>query len=121
MSTAILLAEPEPSVRGFLARQLADDGFAVLAAADPLAAPDAPADLVLLGDPGALERWQPACPVIVLGAPDADLVDCVRAFQRGVRRLRTIGVVRAFLGLGGRFGPVSCAGTCLFATLRQCR
>src|SRR5918998_2108952 len=32
MSTAVLLAEPEPDTRGFLERHLADDGFHVLAA-----------------------------------------------------------------------------------------
>src|SRR2546423_864363 len=32
--TALLLAEPEPAVRGFLARQLRNDGFDVLAS-DP--------------------------------------------------------------------------------------
>jgi DNA-binding response OmpR family regulator len=82
MSTALVLAEPEPDVRGFLARHLADDGFDVLAADDPSEAADR-ADLVLLGDPAALEGWEPGCPVIVLGGPDADAVDRVRAFRRG--------------------------------------
>lgn len=82
MSTALVLAEPEPETRGFLARHLSDDGFDVIAANDPSDADVAP-DLVLLGDPGALERWEPGCPVIVLGDPDADAVDRVRAFQRG--------------------------------------
>jgi DNA-binding response OmpR family regulator len=84
MSNAILLAEPEPDTRSFLERHLADDGFDVQAADDPRSARAAAApDLVLLGDATALERWQPPCPVIVLGAPDADAVDRVRAFQRG--------------------------------------
>jgi DNA-binding response OmpR family regulator len=82
MSTALVLAEPEPETRGYLARQLADDGFDVIAAADPGDA-RVSADLVLLGDAAALERWQPPCPVIVLGSSDADAVDRVRAFRRG--------------------------------------
>ena len=82
MSTNLLLAETEPATRGFLERHLTDDGFDVLAAEDPTAA-GAAADLVLLGDPATLERWEPPCPVIVLGRADADAVDRVRAFQRG--------------------------------------
>lgn len=82
MPTALVLAEPELETRGFLARHLAADGFDVIPTDDPRETAVAPA-LVLLGDPGALDRWQPACPVIVLGAPDADPVDRVRAFQRG--------------------------------------
>jgi len=83
MTRAILVAEQEDKTRGFLERHLADDGFDVLAAEEPDDVVEEPADLVLLGDAGALERWRPACPVIVLGAVDADAVDRVRAFQRG--------------------------------------
>jgi DNA-binding response OmpR family regulator len=83
MNRAILVAEPEAGTRGFLERHLADDGFDVLATEEPDCAGGEPADLVLLGDAGALERWRPTCPVIVLGAVDADAVDRVRAFQRG--------------------------------------
>jgi len=82
MSAALVLADPEPATRGFLERHLLDDGFDVLSAEDPREAADG-ADLVLLGDIGALERWEPACPVIVLGAAGDDTVDRVRAFQRG--------------------------------------
>jgi DNA-binding response OmpR family regulator len=70
--TALLLAEPEPAVRGFLERQLRNDGFDVLSyervehlprAADP--------DVLLLGDADALDRGLvPDCPVIVLGGAD---------------------------------------------------
>lgn len=77
MSTALLIEEPEPEVRGYLVRNLALDGFEVM---------DRPArrpDLVLTGDPSAVERWSPSVPVIVLGRGDADMVDRVRAFQRG--------------------------------------
>jgi DNA-binding response OmpR family regulator len=82
MSTALVLADPEPATRGFLARHLADDGFDVLDADDPREAANG-ADLLLLGDAAALDRWEPDCPVIVLGAPGDDPVDRVRAFQRG--------------------------------------
>jgi DNA-binding response OmpR family regulator len=78
MST-LLLAEPEPGTREFLARHLSDDGFDVLGDAE-----HARPDLVLLGDPAALERWRARnVPVIVLGAAQADAVDRVRAFARG--------------------------------------
>jgi DNA-binding response OmpR family regulator len=70
--TALLLAESEPAVRGFLERQLRNDGFDVLSyervehlprAADP--------DVLLLGDADALDRGLvPDCPVIVLGGAD---------------------------------------------------
>ncbi len=72
MTAALLLAEPEPSVRGFLERQLRNDGFDVVSceraeqlprAADP--------DLLVLGDADALDRGVvPDCPVIVLGSAD---------------------------------------------------
>lgn len=80
--TALLLAEPEPAVRGFLERQLRNDGFDVLSyeraehlprAADP--------DVLVLGDADALERGLVAdCPVIVLGG--ADPAARVRALAR---------------------------------------
>ncbi len=82
MSNAILVAEPELDAREFLQRHLLDDGFEVVTAEDPADAEDE-TDLVLLGDAEALDHWQPPCPVIVLGAPDADPVDRVRAFRRG--------------------------------------
>src|SRR5436305_10367446 len=80
--TALLLAEPEPAVRGFLERQLRNDGFDVVAceraeqlprAADP--------DVLVLGDAEALDRGVvPDCPVIVLGS--ADPAARVRALAR---------------------------------------
>jgi DNA-binding response OmpR family regulator len=88
MSTAVLLAEPEPDTRGFLERHLADDGFEVVAA-EPDVLRDANGsspDLVLLGDSAALEAcrsWNRDVPVIVLGSPGSDTVDRVRAFERG--------------------------------------
>ena len=90
MSTAVLVAEPEPATRGFLERHLADDGFDVLGAAECAEALElaerARPDLVLLGDCSALEEcrsWNREVPLIVLGRPDADAVDRVRAFERG--------------------------------------
>ena len=80
--TALVLAEPEATMRGFLERQLRSDGFEVLAfpstdelprAADP--------DLLVIGDPDELDRCRvPDCPVIVLGRPDPEAK--VRALER---------------------------------------
>src|SRR5205814_8397684 len=97
MSAAVLLAEPEPTVAGFLERHLTHDGFAVVKAgagdeALELAERVHP-DLVLLGieldvcsrlregEPG--RSWNREVPVIVLGQAQADAVDRVRAFARG--------------------------------------
>jgi DNA-binding response OmpR family regulator len=96
MTAALLLAEPEAAIRGYLERQLASDGFHVLQAtfggeALALAERTHP-DLVLCselelcarlraGEPG--RTWNRNVPVIVLGAEEADAVDRVRAFQRG--------------------------------------
>jgi DNA-binding response OmpR family regulator len=90
MPKAVLVAEPEPTTRGFLERHLADDGFDVLGAeacgeALELAERARP-DLVLLGDTSALEEcrsWSREVPLIVIGGPDADAVDRVRALERG--------------------------------------
>src|SRR3954451_15240767 len=81
--TALLLAEPELAVRGFLERQLRNDGFDVVSceraeqlprAADP--------DVLVLGDADALDRGVvPDCPVIVLGSSDP--AARVRAGARG--------------------------------------
>jgi DNA-binding response OmpR family regulator len=70
--TALLLAEPEASVRSFLERQLTSDGFDVLSfeTVDQLPRAAEP-DVLLLGDADALDRCVvPDCPVIVLGEPD---------------------------------------------------
>jgi DNA-binding response OmpR family regulator len=77
MSTTVLLAGREPGMRGFLERQLPHDGFELVARAEQTP------DLVLAGDEAALERWRGAAPVIVLGRPEADTADRVRAFRRG--------------------------------------
>jgi DNA-binding response OmpR family regulator len=80
--TALLLAEPEASVRGFLERQLSSDGFDVLAFGDAKDMPRAAEpDLVLLGDANDLDRCPVRdCPVIVLGR--ADPAERVRALER---------------------------------------
>src|SRR5713226_6275210 len=84
--SALLIAEPELDLRGFLERHLANDGFDVLGAGDgreALAlAERARPDLVLLGDASALESFRNV-PVIVIGDEQADAVDRVRAFARG--------------------------------------
>jgi DNA-binding response OmpR family regulator len=79
MSTALLLAEPQPETRGFLERHLTNDGFTVV---DGEVRPD----LVLLGDTSALDDFRARhgnVPVIVLGSTDSDAVDRVRALDRG--------------------------------------
>jgi DNA-binding response OmpR family regulator len=96
MTAALLLAEPESTTRGYLERQLQNDGFHVLQAAfggEALAlAERTHPDLVLCseldlcarlreGEPG--RTWNRDVPVIVLGPEEADAVDRVRAFQRG--------------------------------------
>jgi DNA-binding response OmpR family regulator len=75
MSTALLLAEPEP----FLERHLRSDGFDVV---DDAARPD----IVLLADSAAVEEYRARLgdvPVIVLGRPESDALDRVRALERG--------------------------------------
>jgi DNA-binding response OmpR family regulator len=84
--SAVLIAEPEAGVRGFLERHLAQDGFDVVGADDrdaalEMASRDQP-DLVLLGDASALDAFN-GVPVIVIGAEESDAVDRVRAFARG--------------------------------------
>ena len=102
-SLALVLAEPEPETRGFLERNLAEDGFLVLRAeggGEALElAEQAQPDLVLLGsklrdssgfdlcarlragEPG--RTWNRDVPVILLGNGDGDPVERVRAFARG--------------------------------------
>jgi DNA-binding response OmpR family regulator len=88
MSNALLLAEPEAATRGFLERHLRQDGFEVVEAVDgeavellELARPD----LVLAADTlvADLRRRATDVPIIVLGRPDSDAVDRVRAFDGG--------------------------------------
>jgi DNA-binding response OmpR family regulator len=100
---ALLIAEPEPATRGFLSRHLAEDGFSVLEATEGvealILAEERRPDLALVGDdlpdvtgaelcrrlregePG--RSWNRDVPVILLGQPDSDAVDRVRAFARG--------------------------------------
>jgi DNA-binding response OmpR family regulator len=95
MQSAVLVADPESATREYLGRQLRDDGFDVLGAARRSEALDlaerARPDLVLLaeldlclrlrrGEPG--RTWDRSVPVIVL-APSGDLVERVRALDRG--------------------------------------
>jgi DNA-binding response OmpR family regulator len=94
--SAVIVAEPETGARGYLERQLADDGFEVLGAGEipevlDLAERLRP-DLVVgtelelcrrlrEGEPGRF--WDRNVPVILLGRVDADVVDRVRALERG--------------------------------------
>jgi DNA-binding response OmpR family regulator len=96
MSAALIVAEPETTTRGFLERHLADDGFEVLATSAPAEALDLAerlrpalvlaAELELCrrlreGEPG--RSWDRDVPVILLGSPEEDVVDRVRALERG--------------------------------------
>jgi DNA-binding response OmpR family regulator len=88
MPSALLLAEPEPATRGFLERHLRQDGFEVFEALDGRAAElldVARPDLVLAADSVAADLCRRATdvPVIVIGRPDSDAVDRVRAFDVG--------------------------------------
>jgi DNA-binding response OmpR family regulator len=82
MSTALLLAETEPTARSFLARHLSQDGFEVVLELGE----GRRVDLALLP---AVEQCRPLreaagdVPVIVLGPPEADAIDRVRAFRDG--------------------------------------
>ena len=79
MSTALLLAEPQPDTRSFLERHLRNDGYQVVG-------DEVRPDLVLLGDTAALDEYRARhgdVPVIVLGEPESDAVDRVRALDRG--------------------------------------
>jgi DNA-binding response OmpR family regulator len=80
--TALVLTEPEPTMRGFLERQLRSDGFDVLAFQSTDEVPRAAApDVLVLGDPDALDWCRvPDCPVIVLGRADSETK--VRALER---------------------------------------
>jgi DNA-binding response OmpR family regulator len=84
--SAVLIAEPQPDVRGFLERHLAQDGFDVVGTENGDTALElalrAHPDLVLLGDPSAVESFR-GVPVIVIGGEDSDAIDRVRAFARG--------------------------------------
>jgi DNA-binding response OmpR family regulator len=95
MSAAVLVAEPEPTTRGFLERHLSDDGFHVVGSGPDMEALElverARPDLVLgtfelcrrlrETEPGG--TWSRDVPVIVLGGTAEDAVDRLRAFERG--------------------------------------
>jgi DNA-binding response OmpR family regulator len=70
--TALVLSEPEATMRGYLERMLRSDGFDVLAFESTEELPRATdPDVFVLGDPDALDWCRvPDCPLIVLGAPD---------------------------------------------------
>src|SRR3954464_5497485 len=70
--TALVLAEPEAAMRGFLERQLRSDGFDVLSFQSTNEVPTAAEpDVLVLGDPDALDWCRvPHCRVIGLGRGD---------------------------------------------------
>jgi DNA-binding response OmpR family regulator len=75
VSNALHLHAPD----AFLVRHLTSDGFRVVG-------DEAPPDLALLDDAAAVDEIRSRygdVPVIVLGPPDSDAVDRVRAFARG--------------------------------------
>jgi DNA-binding response OmpR family regulator len=76
---SLVLAEPEPSFRGLLERQLRSDGFDVIAYPSATSWPRATdPDVIVLGEPEALDQMRPPnCPVIVLGRSD----DVVRTLE----------------------------------------
>jgi DNA-binding response OmpR family regulator len=79
--TALILAEPEATMRGFLERQLRSDGFDVLSFPSASELPRAAQpDVLVLGEPDALDSVRvPDCPVIVLGGSDPS--STVRALE----------------------------------------
>jgi DNA-binding response OmpR family regulator len=84
----LLLAEPEAATRGFLQRHLRQDGFDVVEAHNGEALELLEVtrlDLVLASDSLAADLCRRAAdvPIIVLGRPDSDPVDRVRAFDGG--------------------------------------
>jgi DNA-binding response OmpR family regulator len=97
MGQALLLAEREADDRAFLERHLTNDGFDVVgvaAAGEALVAAErARPDVVLLGNPlpdasavdvcGRIRSRDRRVPVIVLDAGGADMIDRLRAFDRG--------------------------------------
>src|ERR1051326_4652147 len=76
MSTALLVADCERESRAYLERHLRRDGFELVAASERR--PD-----LVLADEAELDRWRGEAPAIVLGRPQADPLDRVRAFRRG--------------------------------------
>src|SRR5438309_513018 len=75
MSNALHLGEPD----AFLTRHLTSDGFRVVG-------DEAPPDLALLPSASELDDFRSRhgdVPVIVLGPPESDTVDRLRAFERG--------------------------------------
>jgi len=97
MAQALLLAEREADDRAFLERHLTNDGFDVVgvsAAGEALVAAErARPDVVLIGNPlpdasavdvcSRIRSRDRRVPVIVLDAGGADMIDRLRAFDRG--------------------------------------
>jgi DNA-binding response OmpR family regulator len=101
--TALLLAEPEETMRRLLEQQLSSDGFDVVAFRSPDDLPRAAdPDVLVLGVPEALDRCLVGdCAVIVLGTADPDVrlralercddyIDRPFAYEELVARIRAV-------------------------------
>ena len=75
-AAALFVADAEPSTRGFLVRNLEQDGFRIAGVLDPF-------DLVLAGNVDHVDRWVERAPVIVIGNEEAGPVECIDALRRG--------------------------------------
>ena len=120
--TALVLAEPEATMRGFLERQLRSDGFDVLAYQSTKEVPSAAEpDVLVLGDPDALDWCRvPDCPVIVLGRPDAAAK--VRALERADDYLARPFVYEELVAPVSGFSRIAVSGqTCIFQGIRRPR
>jgi len=101
----------EPIARTFLEQHLIDNGFAVLSRPE-----DGRPHLVLTGDPEAVDAWRGDVPVIMLGREEADVIDRIRALQRGFDDYGETACPSASSTAGGRDGPLGFSAASRLAT-----